>query len=68
LRPGTLLGDMDSLDSRAMLGDTSSAAMKAVFKQTEYKLSRLIRLLCVMVRRCRLNRSNPCRKRLDLCS
>jgi hypothetical protein len=45
---GTLLGDMDSEASRAVMGDASSAQMREVFKETETKLSRLIRLLHTM--------------------
>ena len=45
---GALLGDLDSEESRAVLGDASTTQMKAVFKETEMKLSRLIRLLHAM--------------------
>jgi hypothetical protein len=45
---GALLGDMDSEASRAVLGDASTAQMKAVFKGTEQTLSKLIRVLHAM--------------------
>ena len=45
---GTLLGDMDSDTSRALLGDASTTQMQMVFKHTELKLSKLLRILDAM--------------------